>query len=272
MKIYCIENKINNKKYIGLTTTDLKTRFNQHCQPSHKLTISNAIRKHGKENFTIRELDSASTIDELNKLEQKWIKNYDTYNNGYNETKGGHGLTGKKLTKEHKDKIAKARLRENRSEEEIKGMQERYWSGPLSKQKGKDHPNYGKETPQDVRDKISESNIGREAWNEGKTGIYSEESLEKMSKAKRGKKQSQKTIEKRIKTLKENGFKQTDHQKKITSQTMSKTYEITFPDGHKEIITNMREFGRKHNLINATSNLSGKRGKYKGYKARLITK
>lgn len=45
-----------------------------------------AIRKYGKDNFIIEEIDSAKTQNELNKKEQYWIQYYNSVNNGYNET------------------------------------------------------------------------------------------------------------------------------------------------------------------------------------------
>ena len=53
---------------------------------------------------------------------------------------------------------------------------------------------------------------------------------------------------------------------------MSKTYEITFPDGHKEIITNMRKFCRENNLNNsAMIQISlGKLNHHKQFKAEKL--
>ncbi len=47
-----------------------------------------------------------------------------------------------------------------------------------------------------------------------------------------------------------------------------KTWEVKHPDGHKEIITNLTEFGRKHNV--AIQNLS-RYGYSKGFEARCLT-
>lgn len=52
------------------------------------MAIHRAIKKYGKSNFTvevIEEIDSAN----LNDRERYWIKYYNSYNNGYNSTKGG---------------------------------------------------------------------------------------------------------------------------------------------------------------------------------------
>lgn len=91
--IYKITNTINGKSYIGQTIQNVKERFYQHCATKCSKAVSNmaihrAIKKYGKSNFTvevIEEIDSAS----LNDRERYWIKCYNSYNNGYNSTKGG---------------------------------------------------------------------------------------------------------------------------------------------------------------------------------------
>lgn len=47
-----------------------------------------------------------------------------------------------------------------------------------------------------TKNKISEKNKGKTAWNKGKSGIYSEKTLKKFSDARKGKKLSQKTKDK----------------------------------------------------------------------------
>ena len=91
--IYKITNTINGKSYIGQTIQNVKERFYQHCATKCSKAVSNmaihrAIKKYGKLNFTvevIEEIDSAN----LNDRERYWIKYYNSYNNGYNSTKGG---------------------------------------------------------------------------------------------------------------------------------------------------------------------------------------
>lgn len=95
-KIYCISNNINNNLYIGKTTyPNIETRFKEHQRDSRKekckdRPLYRAINKYGFENFTISLIDECD-IRELEAREQYWIDYYDTYNNGYNATKGGDG-------------------------------------------------------------------------------------------------------------------------------------------------------------------------------------
>lgn len=108
--IYKINNTKENKIYIGKTINSIQKRFQRHLQDalSNRLDthLARAIRKYGAENFTIELVDQAETEDELNKKEIYWIEYYNSYNQGYNETKGGEGgNTYQKKTPEELDKI-----------------------------------------------------------------------------------------------------------------------------------------------------------------------
>lgn len=88
--IYCIENTLNGKRYIGITTRTIKERFAEHCKAESY--IGKAIRKYGTENFKVYELDVAMSRKELCDLEVYYIEKYDTFRNGYNQTIGGDGV------------------------------------------------------------------------------------------------------------------------------------------------------------------------------------
>lgn len=92
--IYKITNDINNKVYVGKTTRDLDTRFNEHKKPKNgksKSAIRDAIQKYGSEHFQI-ELIEECEYDRLNERERYWISYYDSYQQGYNLTTGGDGI------------------------------------------------------------------------------------------------------------------------------------------------------------------------------------
>jgi group I intron endonuclease len=89
--IYCIENKINGKKYIGQTTRKLSARINSHYSSTKTkrrqcVFLQNALKKYGIANFIVTILDdSAKSQLELNKLENFYIRNNNTlFPNGYN--------------------------------------------------------------------------------------------------------------------------------------------------------------------------------------------
>ena len=110
--IYRIVNKINNKSYIGQSIniekrikTHFWTAFRENL-PTYNYHIYQAIRKYGKENFeweileTLQE-DNRSKLDEL---EQFYIKQYDSFKNGYNMNEGGNTANQNKASGERNGK------------------------------------------------------------------------------------------------------------------------------------------------------------------------
>lgn len=101
MFIYCITNKINNKKYVGLTTKPIKLRFYYHkylAEHNKGYYLHAAMRKYGIENFEIEKLDTAKNIKELKEKEIEYIRKLDTFRNGYNLTEGGDYNVNKGFT------------------------------------------------------------------------------------------------------------------------------------------------------------------------------
>lgn len=95
MIIYKITNLVNNKVYIGQTTKDLEYRIKMHLKESKtnktERPFLNALRKYGIENFKKEIIDTASSLEELDEKEIKWINFYDSTNRekGYNIFHGG---------------------------------------------------------------------------------------------------------------------------------------------------------------------------------------
>lgn len=84
-------NKINGMKYIGQTICKLSKRHNEHLKRDNSY-IDRALRKYGESNFLLEILeDNIDDTEELNNREIYWINYYDSFNNGYNLTKGGSG-------------------------------------------------------------------------------------------------------------------------------------------------------------------------------------
>lgn len=106
MIIYKITCKSNNKVYIGQTSETLKQRFNRHMgyqKDEHDTKFYRAVRKYGKENFFIEEIDTSNDQEELDNKELYWINYYDAVNKGYN-TKDTKGKCGGDTLRNHPDK------------------------------------------------------------------------------------------------------------------------------------------------------------------------
>lgn len=99
--IYCIENLINGKKYIGQTRQkNIQMRWYNHKESIYTkdAPLYKAFRKYGINNFKIYQIDFIENecldvmIDELNRLEEYYIELYNTFKgDGYNADAGGKG-------------------------------------------------------------------------------------------------------------------------------------------------------------------------------------
>jgi len=203
MKVYCIENKLNGKKYVGVTTKTIEERYEKHIQGSrskgNKLDIQKAIKKYGKENFTIKEIDSASTYEEMMEKEKYWIIKLDTKNKGYNATDGGEGSLGKVLSDETLKKMSdsmKKLYQENPDQKKVisektkEGMT-RWWNG-LSEEEKEDYKKRCSKRPEgwvqptgwtythseEAKEAIRQANLNK---------VLSEETKKKVSKSRKGK-------------------------------------------------------------------------------------
>jgi group I intron endonuclease len=100
MIVYKITNLINEKIYVGQTVSTLSVRLSQHFHYSLKKNsdgvLGKAIRKYGKENFIIEQIDIASCLEELNSKEVFWIKELGSHVTfgGYNLAFGGSSRAG----------------------------------------------------------------------------------------------------------------------------------------------------------------------------------
>lgn len=108
--IYCFENKINGKLYIG-QAQDIRDRIQHHIASKDKLYFHNALRKYGLINFNIYILELAD-LDKLSKLEIYYIAKYNSFTEGYNLTAGGEGHRGHRIPDEQKQIIGECNSKE----------------------------------------------------------------------------------------------------------------------------------------------------------------
>lgn len=96
----------SNKVYIGITSKNFNSRISAHVWDAKRLNcrkIHKAINKYGIFSFKKEILHEKITKEEAFKLEAYYIKLFDSYVNGYNQSLGGEGAFGVKRTKQQID-------------------------------------------------------------------------------------------------------------------------------------------------------------------------
>jgi len=115
MSVYLITNLKNKKQYVGITSKSIAWRWKIHNEDAYsKLDYTShfysALRKYGRQNFSIQLLQLADTWEEVCGLEKKYIKLLKTKApNGYNLTDGGTGAPGAIWNEEAKKKASLTR-------------------------------------------------------------------------------------------------------------------------------------------------------------------
>lgn len=167
-KIYLITNLLNSKQYVGITKFTLEKRFLQHSRRGYAL--SESIKKHGKEKFSIELVEEVDSAEKAYELEQYYIKKYNTKApNGYNLTDGGDGIFGWEPDDEFRKKCSES-VKKLHSEKRV-GM-------------------YGKTHSEETKQKMSETSKKIfKSWLLGRE--MSEETKEKLRKLNKGKKLSE---------------------------------------------------------------------------------
>lgn len=97
MLAYMITNNVNGHRYIGITVCSLEKRWREHRSAANtgsQKRLYRAMRKYGIENFSINKIYDATSFDDLQEAEKRFIAQYETHaslNKGYNLTSGGEG-------------------------------------------------------------------------------------------------------------------------------------------------------------------------------------
>ena len=165
--VYLRENTVNRKQYVG-QTGDFKVRnykWNSLKERYANLFLTEDRAKYGLESFTTVVLAEVETQEEALKLEEYYIKAFNTiYPNGYNKSVGGKNNSGAPKgvpkTEETKRKLSEAHKGVLKSEETKRKMSEA--------RKGEKNPNYGKHLTEDTKHKMSEAHKGKHFTEEHK--------------------------------------------------------------------------------------------------------
>lgn len=137
--IYKVTNTISEKIYVGQTVQTLHSRRIKHESNSRKEKPSGhfckSLKKHGFCDFKWEVVQPCVDKEEMNSMECYYIKEFDCYKNGYNETRGGCGTCGRKQSEATKGRISRAKIGIPLSEEAKANMSKAH----LGVKKSKEH-------------------------------------------------------------------------------------------------------------------------------------
>lgn len=153
-------NKINGKRYIGITSQIPEYRWCKGKGYNYNPYFTHSINKYGWDNFEHIIVAQGLSKDEACNMEIELINKYNTTSrdSGYNMTNGGEGILGYHHTKELKEKFQIKFSGENNPfygkhhSDETKELISIKNKGKLS---GENHPLYGTHRSDDVKEKIS---------------------------------------------------------------------------------------------------------------------
>lgn len=176
--VYLVTNNLSKKMYVGVTKRTLQQRWTNHCSQGYYLT--SAIKKYGKDNFTIETLSTCTTKEIACKYEILAINKLKTKSpNGYNFSDGGQAPTH---TKEICQKISKSSMGKKLSEKHLEAIRK---SSKINaeKRRGIKRPEFSLEWKQN----ISKAKLGKKLSEETKLKIkIALANSEKFKNAKKG--------------------------------------------------------------------------------------
>lgn len=199
--IYLTTNNVNGKIYIGQHEFVKSARVNATYIGSGGKHFKHAVEKYGRENFSRKILKVCYSIEEMNEMEEYYIKKYDATNPdvGYNLLPGAPYL-----------------LNPSKLESVKKAKSERF-SGegnPMYGKRGEDNPNFGKK-------RTCKKTQGENHWNYGKPSPFRGKHLSDEAR----KILSEKTKARLSKYNPSKGRKVSDEQKKAQSEKMKAYYD-----------------------------------------------
>jgi group I intron endonuclease len=190
--IYKITNTVNGKCYIGFTTKTLEQRWKRHLEDAFRKTPNDkyrytqyfykAIRKYGKDAWTLETIIHSNDIDFTKEMEKFCIAEYDSANpeNGYNSTLGGEGGIPNEATRR---KISESKKGEKNPNWGKRGDKSHMWGRKLSEETRRKIGYNSSQCSEKTRRKISESQSGEKNHFYGKK--HSPESRQRMSESRK---------------------------------------------------------------------------------------
>lgn len=167
-RIYKVTCLVTSKSYIGMTVDRVAQRWSNHlCQSrTSAMILHRAIRKYGREAFTIETLFEVKSLDEASEAERATIVAHSTMKPlGYNLSTGGMGTPGvrrlhsdetkARISVSHIGKVFSAETRAKMSEAKKKA------GAPMIAILKSADARRGKPLPLEVRMKVSASNTGK---------------------------------------------------------------------------------------------------------------
>jgi group I intron endonuclease len=285
--IYKLTNRTNGKGYIGFTE-DVESRVKMHRRWASKKTggkaIHKAIRKYGWDSFDCEVLYCSTDGEHtLRVMEPHFIQQYGTMvKNGYNMTAGGEGVPGYKFTRESKAKMRSAHLGDKNhfyGKTHPEGTKQKM--SEIAKQRdsrtGLNAPNFGKtrseDTNEHVRSKVSKrwavkfpDGHDEEITNLKQFCREKELTFPTMLAVASGKQKQHKGYS--VARLEPVTCSSTESGLSKIRRRKGHMFEMTFPDGKKEIVVGLKGFckthGLSHNVLFGVAN--GKYAQHKGFK------
>lgn len=249
-KIYKITNKINNKAYVGFTKKPIDEYWDKRCYLAEKgydksqttggRFIMNAIRKYGKDNFTMEIIYVSYDVEHtFEVMEEHFIRQFKTHwsEGGYNLTYGGSGQKGLKHKRKSRQKMRKSQKGTNNGFHGKHHNEETKWKCG-ARTRGKTYENiYGSEKANEIKQKQSKLKKGKPAWNKGIS----------------------------VKQEIRNKIRETIKKNKNNNKVF-RWWKITLPDGIVHITKDRRQFCEEHDLnYNTVNDYSQKQKPYRGY-------
>ena len=160
-KVYVHINKVNGKRYYGITCQEVERRWRNGKGYYKNKYFTNAINKYGWDNFEHIVIARGLTEEEAKWIKIKLIREWDTKNPeyGYNKTHKDNAQTEKA-----KKKISEANKGHTHTEEAKKKISESHKGKPQTEEHrnkiGESHK--GKPVSEETKERISKANKGKD--------------------------------------------------------------------------------------------------------------